>query len=158
MKSRLQPVLLISVLSLFITCPGCFLISAPRSSYRPIHQYAQAGDIRNLVADLATNASDLNVRDDAGLTPLHLAAAHCHTNVVGLLLDRGARLNPTAKRGATPLHLAAQEGCADAVAMLLLKGAKVNPRDDQERTPLKRAEEWHQDAVAKLLREHGGSE
>jgi ankyrin repeat protein len=54
--------------------------------------------------------------------------------------------------------LAAQEGCADVVNLLLIKGAKVNVRDDQGRTPLKRAELWHQDAVAQIIRQHGGTE
>ena len=92
------------------------------------------------------------------LTPLHLAASACHTNVVALLLDKGAKIDCAAKDGATPLHLAAQEGCADVVNLLLAKGANVNARDDQKRTPLVRAEQWHQDAMVPLLRQHGGSE
>ncbi len=75
---------------------------------------------------LATNSHDLNLPDDAERTPLHLAATHCHTNVVVLLLDKGAKIDPRAEGGATPLHLAAQEGCVDVVNLLLAKGAKVN--------------------------------
>jgi ankyrin repeat protein len=44
------------------------------------------------------------------------------------------------------------------VNLLLAKGANVNARDDQKRTPLVRAEQWHQDAVVQLLRQHGGTE
>lgn len=146
------------VLGLALTSEGCFLLPAPRSAYRPIHQYAKEGDAISVAADLATNRSDLNLPDDGGLTPLHLADSHCHTNVIVILLDHAAAINRTGAGGATPLHLAAQEGCADAITLLLAKGAKINARDDQKRTPLKRAEEWHQDAAAQLLRDHGGTE
>jgi ankyrin repeat protein len=150
------PVALFSAACLVLTA-GCFH-TPPHSAYRPIHRYAIDGDAVGVAAELAKNPGDLNLPEDAGLTPLHLAAGHCRTNVVALLLDKGAKLNVKAQGGATPLHLAAQEGCADAVTMLLDKGANVNARDDQGRTPLKRAEEWHQEAVAQLLRGHGGTD
>ena len=136
---------------------GCFH-SPQHSAYREIHAAARDGDAEQVAGDLDQNPGDLNLPDDAGLTPLHLAASACHTNVVALLLDKGAKIDCPAKDDATPLHLAAQEGCADAVNLLLARGAKVNARDDKKRTPLVRAEQWHQDAVLPLLRQHGGTE
>ena len=135
----------------------CFLFH-PHSVYAPIHQFAKAGDVMRVAAELDRNPRALNLLDAAGLTPLHLAAAQCHTNVLALLLNRGADANCTAKDNATPLHLAAQEGCVDAVLLLLAKHANVNARDEQGRTPLKRAEAWGQDAIVNLLRERGGAE
>ena len=132
--------------------------SHQRSDYGPVHQYAKSGDRTNLAAELVIHSGALNLPDDAGLTPLHLAASHCRTNVVALLLEKGADFERKAKGGVTPLHLAAQEGCADAVNLLLAKRAQVNARDDQGRTPLARANQWHQDAVAALLSQHGGVE
>ena len=67
-------------------------------------------------------------------------------------------MNATADDKATPLHLAAQEGCTDVVLVLLKHSAKINPRDNQNRTPLRRAEQWHQDDVVQLLKQHGGTE
>ena len=142
--------------ALAIACAGCFLIPPAHSKNRPIHEYAADGNVAAVAQDLATNSHDLNLPDDAERTPLHLAATHCHTNVVVLLLDKGAKIDPRAEGGATPLHLAAQEGCVDVVNLLLAKGAKVNARDDQGHTPLDRAVEWHRDAVAALIRQHGG--
>jgi ankyrin repeat protein len=129
-----------------------------RSDYGPVHQYAKSCDRTNLATELGIHPGALNLPDDARMTPLHVAAAQCCTNVVALLLEKGAALELKAKGGPTPLHLAAQEGCADAVSMLLARGAQVNARDDQGRTPLKRATQWHRDAVVALLRQHGGVE
>jgi ankyrin repeat protein len=159
MKTRFYPslwtILLTTVLMAIGT--GCFH-SPQHSAYREIHASARDGDVGQVAGDLAQNPGDLNLSDDAGLTPLHLAASACHTNVVALLLDKGAKIDCPAKDNATPLHLAAQEGCTDAVNLLLAKGANVNARDDQKRTPLVRAEQWHQDAMVQLLRQHGGTE
>jgi ankyrin repeat protein len=159
MKTKLQLSVKAATLAvaLALVCDACVLFHK-HSSYRPIHEYAKAGDVVHVDEELSKNPGDLNLPDDAGLTPLHLAALHCHTNVVMLLLDKGANVNRKATDDATPLHLAAQEGCGDAVKVLLAKGAKVNARDDEGRTPLKRAEQWHKDAVAELLRQHGGIE
>ena len=113
--------------------------------------------VEGLSALLAAGA-EVNAMDGDGLTPLHLAAENCHSNVVALLLAKGAKINVTAQDHATPLHLAAQEGCTDVVEVLLDRSAKINLRDNQNRTPLRRAEQWHQDAVAQLLKQHGGTE
>lgn len=146
-----------SAVAVAFLCLGCVLFHK-HSAYRQIHEHAKAGDAAAVAADLSENPSNINLPDDAGLTPLHLAALHCHTNVVMLLLAKGAKINRKAKDDATPLHLAAQEGCVDAITMLLAKGAKINAQDNQGRTPLKRAELWHQNAVAELLRQRGGTE
>lgn len=139
-----------------IVCEGCFLFDQ-RSAYRSIHEYAKSGDVTRVAEELTKNPGELDLPDDAGLTPLHLAAAHCRKNVVALLIEKGADINRKAKDDATPLHLAAQEGCAEVVTMLMSKGANLNARDDQGRTPLVRAEQWHRDAIIQLILKYGGS-
>jgi ankyrin len=159
MKTRFYPSLKAMLLAAMLAGAGAGCFHSPQhSAYREIHASARDGDATQVAGDLAQNPGDLNLPDDAGLTPLHLAASACHTNVVALLLDKGAKIDCAAKDKATPLHLAAQEGCADAVNLLLIRGASVNARDDQKRTPLGRAEQWHQDAIVQILRQHGGTE
>lgn len=143
---------------LVITCSGCFLIPPKHSDYRAIHQFATDGNVAGLTQDLATYPGDVNLTDDAGRTPLHLAATHCHVEAAKVLLDKGAKIDAKAAGGTTPLDLAAQAGCVDMVNLLLAGGAKVNTRDDQGRTPLDRAMQWHRDEVVQLLRAHGGIE
>jgi len=159
MKTRLHPSvwIVIGATLLGVFCAGCDQRNV-HSAYREIHGAARDGDVAQVAGDLTQNPDDLNLPDDAGLTPLHLAASHCHTNVVTLLLDKGAKIDYPAKDGATPLHLAAQEGCADAVDLFLARGALVNARDNQKRTPFVRAQQWHQDSTVQLLRQHGGTE
>jgi ankyrin repeat protein len=144
-------------LAVLLATSGCWSAHPP-SAYQTIHQCAINGDTAGVAAELAKSPKELNLPEDDGLTPLHLAAANCHTNVVLLLLDKGANINVAAKDNATPLHLAAQEGCADVVTVLLERSADVNPRDNQNRTPLKRAEQWHQNGTAQILKQHGGTE
>jgi ankyrin repeat protein len=136
---------------------GCWP-AHPHSAYLTIHKCAINGDAAGVAAELAAHPDEVNQPEDGGLTPLHLAAENCHTNVVVLLLDKGADINILANDRATPLHLAAQEGCTDAVTVLLDHSAKPNLRDDQGRTPLLRAEQWHQDGIVQLLKLHGGTE
>jgi ankyrin repeat protein len=142
-----------------ITVALCSLGCQPQHDlYRDIHAAARAGDVSEVTADLAQNPSDLELPDNAGFTPLYLAAAACQTNVVALLLDKGAKIDIRAKDGSTPLQEAAQQGCQGCVLLLLDRGATVNIRNNQGKTPLGSAELWHQDAIVELLRQHGGKE
>jgi ankyrin repeat protein len=158
MKARLDRLPLLLGLVFFIALEGCFILPPPHSDYRPIHQAAAGCDATTVAAILATNLAALNIREDGGRGPLHVAAARCCTNVVGLLMEKGADLELKGKTGETPLHVAAQEGCADAVAMLVSRGAKVNARDKEGHTPLKRAIDFEQSATADLLRKLGAVE
>ena len=158
MKAHLHRVLLFVGLAVSLTLQGCFLLPPPHSDYRPIHQAAIGCDVNTVSAILATNMAALNIKEDGGRGPLHVAAAHCCTNVMILLIEKGAKLELKGKTGETPLHVAAQEGCVEAVALLVSKGANINARDNEGHTPLKRAIDYEQNSTADLLRKLGGVE
>ena len=156
MKTRSRSAILALVLA--IGSIGCLSAQHQHSAYRSVHKYALAGDVPALTADIKAHPGDLNLPDDSGRTPLHLAASRCRLDAVSFLLDHGATINQRAMGGSTPLHFAAQEGCLEGVKILLTRGADINARDNEGRTALKRAEEWHRDAVAELLQQKGGIE
>jgi len=90
-KTRLQisSWAVVVMVTLAGACVGCH--SNKPSAYRSIHGDARNGDAVHVADDLSVRPGDLELPDDIGLTPLHLAASACHTNVVVLLLDKGAK-------------------------------------------------------------------
>lgn len=158
MKTQLRFFRLMCVCVLLIAVDGCFLLPLPHSDYRPIHQAAGGCDAVTVALILSTNPAALNLTEDGGRSPLHVASARCCTNVISLLLQKGARLEFKGKTGETPIHVAAQEGCVEAVSMLVRAGAQINARDKNGSTPLKRALSYEQQTVVELLRTLGGKE
>ncbi|KAL5650119.1 hypothetical protein ACJX0J_040928, partial [Zea mays] len=75
----------------------------------------------------------VNVRDDTGATPLHLAARQGWRRCVHVLLENGAIVSASSGAfgfsGSTPLHLAARGGNLDCVRQLLSWGADRLQRD-----------------------------
>jgi len=91
------------------------------------------------VRELIKNNPDLVFsKDEDGFTPLHLAAANGHKEIVEFLLTTKADVNARDNAGSTPLHqAAAAEGQhSDIVELLLKHGADVDAADRQWLTPL----------------------
>ncbi len=78
----------------------------------------------------------LDVRDAAGATPLHLAA---DAAMAAVLLAAGAPVDAVNNAGETPLFGAAAANCEPLVLRLLAAGANVDHQDDCGETPLIRA-------------------
>jgi ankyrin repeat protein len=93
----------------------------------PLHFWA-LGDGDPAIADLlrAQNA-DVNVPDEAGLTPLHLAVDQGQKQAIEWLLKHGANVNARDKHGITPLGLlqlrSGQERRKDIADLLRKHGA-----------------------------------
>ena len=133
---------------------GCSFGHVP-SNYREIHRQTRDTSMPDLPPG-TISADDINRPDDAGMTPLHLAAIKCQPKKVATLLSQGASIDSKDQSGATPLHLAAQEGCIEVTEVLLKRGAAVNEKDSKGRTPLRRAKQWRQSAILPVL-ENGGA-
>ncbi len=89
--------------------------------------YAVIGDKpKNVDYLLSLPGTKVNIKDNAGLTPLHWAVINRHYNIAETLLDNFADINVISKEFETPLFQAAHNGDIAMVKLLLKKGANVN--------------------------------
>ena len=65
-----------------------------------------------------------NVKDDNGVTPLHLAAWHGYKKTAKLLLAAGANANMRNKMGESPLDWARERSDKGMIKLLQARGAK----------------------------------
>jgi ankyrin repeat protein len=120
------------------------------------------GDVQTVQAYL-DRGTDVNLKDQAGATPLHYAAAAGRLQIVQLLLERGANPNVrTITTEQTPLHMAAMAGHAKVVQLLLNHKARATLSDAQGKTPLEYVEQSYltgrTSPVAQLLRDAAARE
>jgi len=79
----------------------------------------------------------VHARRDDGATPLHVAAAGGHKEVVSVLLTHGALVNARDHRGWTPLHaLIEMSARTDVADLLLAHGADIDARDNLGHSPV----------------------
>ena len=104
-------------------------------------------------AECLASDREVDERDGAGDTPLHLAVSEWEEEVAVMLLEAGADPNARNLQGLSPLHLVAAELRADTVlaALLLASGADPNERDNGGRTPLHRAVTHPDTGIVMLL-------
>lgn len=122
-----------------------------------LHAAAYLGN-EGIIKLLIAKTSNVNVRDESGRTPLHVAVSRLidvkmhqsadnrdyieHKHQIGIirrLLAHGAQVDSVDMFGITPLHLAAEQGCPEVVALLFEKYATVNAVTSAQaggRTPL----------------------
>ena len=84
---------------------------------------ASVGDLR-AIRRLVARGIPLEVADYDLRTPLHLAAAEGHLEIVKYLLALGVAPNPKDRWGYTPLDDSLRHGQDKAVAILQLKGGQ----------------------------------
>lgn len=63
-----------------------------------------------IVQKLIEHKADVNLGDQNGNTPLHIAAETNQRNIASLLLEAGAVVDPKNNEGNTPLHIVASKG------------------------------------------------
>jgi len=84
------------------------------------------GSIDEVRGLIAVDTTLINVADDAGNTPMHLACRGGQIEIAGLLIDAGADLNATNKQSMTPLRLAIYLMKTEIAKLLLDRGAKTD--------------------------------
>jgi ankyrin repeat protein len=108
---------------------------------------------------LITKGADVNIQgypdpehapQDAGASPLHLAAGNGATNLMTLLLKQGAKVNARDNDRRVPLHRAAETTSA-VVDLLLANGAEVDATNKSGGTPLHTSASYDRPDIAAVL-------
>jgi protocatechuate 3,4-dioxygenase beta subunit len=110
---------------------------------KPLHEATHNGN-KSAVELLLASKSDVNAKDNQGVTPLHKTAVGSSKDVAEslrvdmaeLLLVNNAEVNVRANNGFTPLHWAALYGHRELAEVLLANGAEVNAMNNNGQTPL----------------------
>ena len=136
------------------------IVQPPKAPNISIHMAVNQANIEAVKQHLAAG-THLEVKDKHNLTPLRLAAAYDHKEIVELLLANGANVNALDYvREDTPLHDVASRGHKEIAALLIDNGADVNAKDIDGTTPLdlalNHAALLGDRQIADLLRKHGG--
>ncbi|NXS01770.1 ANR27 protein, partial [Oxylabes madagascariensis] len=76
----------------------------------PLCQCSKCGPAQKKFSRICANGLGVNVSNQEGLTPLHMAALHGHGELAALLLRHGASASARNAQLAAPLHLACQKG------------------------------------------------
>lgn len=74
--------------------------------------------------------------NEAGFTALHYACSGPDNGVTRWLIERGAELDARSPNGSTPLMMAAGYGSPDSIEVLLLAGANPSLRNDKGLTAM----------------------
>uniref|UniRef100_A0A8C0HKJ9 Ankyrin repeat domain 27 n=1 Tax=Buteo japonicus TaxID=224669 RepID=A0A8C0HKJ9_9AVES len=123
----------------------------------PLCQCPKCGPAQKKFARISASGLGVNVSNQDGFTPLHMAALHGHSELVCLLLKHGASISAKNAKHAVPLHLACQKGHFQVVKCLMDYNAKQNKRDIYGNTPLIYACLNGQYETTALLLQHGAS-
>jgi len=115
-----------------------------------IHIAALAGNLEK-VRSFIEAGTDVNAKDESGMTPLLRAVSREHAAVVKFLVDNGADLNTGDKWGYVPLVYALWHTDSETVKLLIAKGADVNAKNNDGKTPLDLAVTRNRPAIGELL-------
>jgi ankyrin repeat protein len=101
-----------------------------------LHSSIRNGEIEMVKKIIEKDNSVINATNQAGATPLIVAASLNHVEICNFLIDNNADLNATSASGSTALQFAALKGQLDLVKKLIEKGAKVNVWNNQGRNSI----------------------
>ncbi|NXC19742.1 ANR27 protein, partial [Corythaeola cristata] len=135
----------------------------------PLCQCSKCGPAQKKFARISANGLGVNVSNQDGFTPLHMAALHGHSELVSLLLKHGASISAKNAKHAVPLHLACQKGHFQVTEPLhkcklfstkpptksCFHGASVNLSNAKGNTALHEAVIGKNEALVDLLLQNG---
>ncbi|XP_026275568.1 uncharacterized protein LOC113204571 isoform X2 [Frankliniella occidentalis] len=130
-------------------------LSGKDKSITKLHKAAWVGNLEKVKSHL--KKIDVNVVDASSRTPLHLAAAQGHTNVVWFLLSSRAATDIIDAGGKTSFLKAVEGGYKEIVSNMLEKGAEINLKDADGNTALHIATKLGYYDIATVLLKNGAN-
>ena len=97
----------------------------------------------------------MNLCNEVGLTPCHIASENGHLDIVQLLVERGTDVNVLTGDHYTTLALASGSGAVEVSHFLIDRGADVNSRIRHGWTPCHMASITGELNIIRLLIKHG---
>jgi ankyrin repeat protein len=150
-----QEVLIMRLKSFFVI--AVFILAAATTQAQDIFSAVKNNDLEKVNVLIEKDASLVNIKDEAGNTPLHHAVIIGSSETIKLLLSKGADINAQNTQLNTPLHEAIQNRKENISALLIEKGADLNKTNIHNRTPLHRAASLNQRATGEMLIAKGAS-
>ncbi|XP_066847192.1 POTE ankyrin domain family member B-like isoform X2 [Anser cygnoides] len=127
----------------------------PEEGLHGLHRAAARGDLARLRRHWWLKKRGKNRRDQAKRTPLHLACANGHADVVRFLVQEKCLLNLCDNTGRSPLMMAVESQHEECVAILLEHRADPNLEGYRGKSALHLAAAAPNTSVAEMLVEHG---
>ena len=131
----------------------CFGITSIHAA--EIHDAVQQGDIDSVKALIQESIELVDLREENGHTPLHLAAAGGNVEIAEFLISKNADVNALNNVNQSVLLYAAYFGNGEIAEMLISKGARLNDQDIFGRAPLHYAARQHSIGALLPLIENG---
>ncbi|CAG9333826.1 unnamed protein product [Blepharisma stoltei] len=122
---------------------------------RPIIILAVEKRMWKILQLITDTGFDINISDYYKWTPLMVAAACGHDDIVEFLCEKGARINEFENSGETALHQASRRGNLNAVNALIKYGADLSPKSAFDYTPLDLAIINQKEEIVNILQSYG---
>ncbi len=119
---------------------SCFLLLIWPSLFAQaadFHALVKNGELQSVRRQISRDKILVNMKDEIGRSPLHIAVISGHLAVVNVLIKAGAEVNAAERfKNLTPLHYAALYNFPKIMLFLLSRGAVVNACDNDGNSAL----------------------
>ncbi len=125
------------------------------AALKDIHQLAAEGNLEEIRICIKIDRRMIDLKDELGRTPLHVATINGHLSAVNVLIKGGAEVNIKDRlKGSTPLHYAAFYNYPKIVKFLLSRRADANIQDNDGFSPLHLAAANGCKSIVEILLDH----